>query len=236
MVGTNWSAAPASWGRFGRCQTLWGLALMMIHSLDFDGGLGRGGGLGAGGLGLFTLPSLRMPRIGGGAGLLAMDNDPFPLINSNDSLLILKEALRHTEMRLEDLEKNATSAERRLGWFTTAAAALASVTFLYAHDMPTPAIAVISGLGLTTSAVLAIWIALPRNFHVRGHFWRDWKGHIDDGDILAYALEAQANENDARLINNESELARMAKNFRHCFNLLFWSVCLNLGGQIGSLF
>ena len=82
----------------------------------------------------------------------------------------MTEALRHTEMRLEDLEKNASSAERRLGWFTTSTAALAGFTFLYASQMPEPLLAVISGFGLITAAMLAVWIALPRRFHVRGHY------------------------------------------------------------------
>jgi hypothetical protein len=157
-------------------------------------------------------------------------------INDTRKLQIVKEGLRHTELRLEDLEKNATSAEKRLGWFATSSAAIAGFTFLYAAKMPHPMIAAISGLGIATASVLAVGVALPRRFHVRGHYWREWEGHIEDRDSLFAVLESQAAENDQRIDNNENELDRMARNFLCCFILVFWSICFNLGGQLSSWF
>ncbi|MEP0962756.1 MAG: hypothetical protein ABJQ70_07745 [Roseobacter sp.] len=75
---------------------------LFIQSHHF--GLGLGAGLGGGGEG-FLIPSVNIPLVGGGAGRFAMDT---PLHSSSDDinrLEVIKEALRHTELRLEDLEK-----------------------------------------------------------------------------------------------------------------------------------
>lgn len=180
------------------------------------------------------IPSFKIPRVGGGAGFFAMTNPICTRELETIHLEVTKEALRQTELRLEDLEKNATSAERRLGVFVSVCAVLASITFLYSTRLPYFEVALLSGILLIFVATLAVWIALPRKFHSRGHFWRDWKGHLEDKDKLHVVLASQAEENDARIDTNEAELDRLAVKFRLCFNLFFWSVCLSIGGQLGG--
>jgi hypothetical protein len=145
------------------------------------------------------------------------------------------EALRHTELRLEDLEKYAAGADRRALAFSAALAALASATLAYSQSAYNPTACVLSAMALIACATAAVWTALPRSFHTRGHYWRDWKGHIDDNDSFFDVIASQASENDDRILENEAVLENSANNFRRTFYIAFWILMFNLGAQLGSV-
>lgn len=73
-----------------------------------------------------------------------------------------------------------------------------------------------------------------KKIHMRGHYWKDWRGHVQDEDEDSFfdILISQAEENDNRAIENEIELSHMAKWFRRCFVLLIYSITLSLSGQL----
>ena len=150
-------------------------------------------------------------------------------------LEIVKQALRHTEMRLEDLEKYASSAEHRLNWFTTLVVALGSALFIYTPTLPAGWASVLTGISLVGIGFVASSRGLSRDFHCRGHFWRDWEGHVEDHDTLYVTLVSQCEENDERIIVNEEELKRSASSFRTAFVLAAWSLAFFGGTQLGAM-
>lgn len=182
------------------------------------------------------MPSFRVPLFGGGAGFLATGKSQVEYSKNHDNaLLVVSEALRHTEMRLEDLEKFATSAERRIAGFATVSIALAATTFLYLERMPSFLCGLLSGIVIVFAVINSVSAIQPALFHTRGHFWRDWKGHLQDSDLFLDVLISQASENDARIEANEIHLDRMAKKTKLSFFMLVYSVLFNISAQIGAL-
>jgi hypothetical protein len=154
----------------------------------------------------------------------------------DNELEIVKEALRHSEEKLNATASVASSAETRVMQFSAFNAAIATVIGVNFRNFPVPEIALISCAVLLVVTFLAVSIVLPRLFHSCGHYWEDWKGHVDDGDALIDVLISQAEENDERIRFNEDVLERSAKKFRMCYWLQIYAVCFFFGGQIGAFF
>lgn len=85
-------------------------------------------------------------------------------------------------------------------------------------------------------AILSIGIALPKGFHVRGHYWRDWEGYIEDGDDLLSVIISQGRENNDRINTIESELSRTGERFKYLFYLVVWITIFVLSGQFSVIF
>lgn len=116
-------------------------------------------------------------------------------------------------MRLEDLQMLASAAETRAFQFSGALILLATLGTSLADNFSNLITLRVSLLCVIFSAALSFISAFPRKFHIRGHYWRDWKGHVDDSDEFVATLVSQAEENDLRIDFNELALERAATNF-----------------------
>lgn len=149
---------------------------------------------------------------------------------------VIREALRHTEMWLEDLEKHAASAELRTISFSATTTAIATLLVVLAANHANPGVILIGATGCVIATVIALIGALPRLFHIRGHKWEDWKDHVTDGDTLDDVLISQAEENDDRISQNTRQLESAARSLRGAFALFFFSICFIIGGSTSSVF
>jgi hypothetical protein len=154
---------------------------------------------------------------------------------SNAQMDIAKEALRQTELRLEDISGLASSADQRAMALSATLAAITVLLATFAKELPSPLFVYLSSLGLLIAIFLSIRSCLPRDFHVRGHFWSDWYGHIEDNDTLYSAIASQAQENDNRLRENDETLRQSARTLRKAFVIAVYSLCFLIGAQVGSL-
>ena len=153
----------------------------------------------------------------------------------NDKLNIALEALRQTELQLEDTNSLATSADQRAMALAGTLAGVATLVGTLAIQTPSPAFALISSGGFVVCSFLAASSCMPRSFYIRGHRWRDWKGHIDEGDSYFAAISSQAEENDERIDKNFSSLKRAANSTSRAFSFSFWVFCFFVYSQIGVL-
>lgn len=170
--------------------------------------------------------------MGGGADFFAMNSHSETASPDNRRIDVVKEALRHTELRLQDLEALASNADRRAAAFTATSAAIAAILVTNgpkALDMPTVYIAAVLCL---IAGAISFWSMMPKQYHVRGHYFRDRKGHIDEGDTLEVALLSQAEENDERIDFNETVLLSSANSIRSAFILLITTLTAVLAVQI----
>ncbi|WP_282077805.1 hypothetical protein [Epibacterium ulvae] len=176
-----------------------------------------------------------MPRIGGGAGFFAMNKlDDFTTSDTR-KIQIALEALRQTELQLEDFISLANNADQRAMALTTSNIAIATVLAAIAQQLPSTFFAYICCGLYIVLASLSASTSLPRRFHVRGHYWRDWEGHITEGDSYYDAISAQAAENDIRLDENFASMERVGERHRKILKAIPYPLFLCLGTQIGSI-
>lgn len=168
-----------------------------------------------------------MPRVGGGAGFLAMDND-----TCTDKLFIVQEALRHTELRLKSLEAFADNADRRAAILIAGSIAFSGFLWTSTEQLDGDAYMFIASALSLLAAGFAVLSLIPKKFHVCGHYWRDWKGHLEDNDKLIDVLISQAAENDERIIFNEVRLSSSARKAKISMFLLGSAALTALTGQI----
>lgn len=155
---------------------------------------------------------------------------------TTDRIEIIREALRQTEMRLEDLQTNAAAAETRAYQFCAATVLLATFATTVAERTSNPFTTNLAAIVLAFSGFLAFHSVLPRRFHVRGHYWKEWKGHLDDRDTLEVALTSQAEENDDRIRFNEKNLEKCGSEFFLSFLVAALSVAIfGLGVVLKSI-
>ncbi|MEP4196952.1 MAG: hypothetical protein ABJL99_15100 [Aliishimia sp.] len=132
--------------------------------------------------------------------------------NYSRELDIAKEALRQTEIRLEDMNGIASSADRRAMALASFYAALATFLATFAANFAIIWVVYACSVGFAVSAALAIKSCMPRNFHVRGHYWHEWVGHISDCESYFDAIKSQAKENDDRIDKNDATLKSSGEN------------------------
>ena len=148
-----------------------------------------------------------------------------------DKEQIIREALRQTELWLEDQQAVVTAAEQRAFQFAGYCVLIATLGTSFAQDVPHPATMYIGAIGLVLSAAWAVYTGIQKSFYHRGHFWRDWVGHISDGDTITHALSEQAKENDARIDYNLKCLEAGAAHYRLSFMLAALSISIFVFGQ-----
>ena len=151
-----------------------------------------------------------------------------------NQLVVVREALSHTEMRIANLNSVASGAESRSLHFATLTTAFGTILAINAKNLPGPFFAYLTALLFLLLSCLAVSLTLPRRFHVAGHFWEDWKGHVVEGDQLVDVLISQAEENDDRIRFNDLELNRSARKFTFCFICLIVIVSFLVGSQLGA--
>ena len=140
-------------------------------------------------------------------------------------LEILKEALRHTEMRIDASVTLATSADQRAIQFSGMCIAI-STLLITLGKQETQIITQIGGLCQIISAAIAAYSCRPQSFHVAGHKYEDWKGHLEDKDQLADVIESQCEENDERIKFNENRLGNAGVLMRFALLISFGSLAL----------
>lgn len=145
--------------------------------------------------------------------------------DSNREMLV-REALRQTELHLEDLLQTASAAEQRVYQLAATCVMIATVATALANEAPNAIPIYVSAAGLVVSALWAIWGTGPRLFHIRGHRWKDWKGHVEDKDTVLQVLISQAEENDKRIEENLSNLKGLGRHTKGAMVLTL--VCLLL--------
>lgn len=175
---------------------------------------------------------MSLPLVGGGAGRFAMEI--LFLDSSNDQERITCEALRQTEMQLEDLNQLATSADQRAMAFSATSGLLATLLINSAGEHLSVPWVYISCFGLVLSAMISIWSCMPRSFYIRGHTWKDWRGHIDDRDTYVLAVASQAAENDDRIQENFAALKRSGSMMKVSYFLAFYSILFLIGAELGG--
>ncbi len=154
-----------------------------------------------------------------------MNEIPLTTAQSDNRTKVVSEALRHTEMRLQDLEAFASNADRRATAFAATSAAVAAILIANASRATWPIAFYAVASALIFSGILATWSQMPRKFEVRGHFWRDWAGHVETDDSLVDVLISQAKENDVRIDLNEKALVKSARIIKWAFYLFVSSLC-----------
>jgi hypothetical protein len=155
-----------------------------------------------------------------------------PTKYTSNQKLIVSEALRQTELHIEDLQALATVAETRAFHFSSSCVLIATLGVALAQVALSPFAVYVSAVGLIAAAFWALRSALPRKFHIRGHRWVHWKGHVDDDDLLQDVLISQAEENDTRIKYNFEKLEDSALHFRISLWIAFGSVAVFILGQL----
>ncbi len=173
-----------------------------------------------------------MPLVGGGAGFFAMVSSGLGRMTQENKTKVILEALRHTELHLEDLQGNAASSEQRAFQFAATCILLATLIGAFASTVSFKLALIVSSSGLVVAAFWAFWSVLPRRFHIRGHRWEDWKGHVDDNDEFIDVIVSQAEENDARIKENFQKLEDSAFHFRISLWIAFLAVAVFVLGQL----
>lgn len=151
---------------------------------------------------------------------------------TSNNLHIVMEALRQTELMLEDLQATAAAGEQRAFQFATGCLLIATLAATLA-DQATSSLAVYSGAaGLVGASFWSLWSVRPSHFYIRGHSWNDWKGHIDTNDLLIDVLISQAEENDLRIASNLRALTERARQFNRAMLVAAGSMFLIGFGQL----
>ena len=155
--------------------------------------------------------------------------------NENQQLII-REALRQTELHIEDLQATATVAEARAFQFSASCVLLATLASALAQSALSPFSVYVSSCGLIAAAFWAICSALPRKFHIRGHRWELWQEHVVDDDCFDEVLISQANENDIRIRENFQKLEESAFHFLISLKIAFCSMVFFVLGQVVAVY
>ncbi len=129
---------------------------------------------------------------------------------------IAREALRYSEMRLESTVSAFASLHARVTQFLTFNVALAAAFVALADKLPVAWPAFVGAGLLVLIAFLSSFLLSPRNFHVNGHMWKDWKEHFETGDRLFDVQRALGLENDERILYNEKVLKARFRHFQAC--------------------
>lgn len=153
-------------------------------------------------------------------------------MSSCNELEIGKEALRQTELQLQGLENLANNADSRAMAFAASATATFAFWITIASKLPVPICAFLGAAFALISAAIAIYSASPRLFHVLGHTWAQWKGHVEDNDEIKDVLITQAEENDNRIIDNRASLKRRSFWLSVSITILVYSQVFIISGQI----
>lgn len=148
---------------------------------------------------------------------------------------IALEALRQTELSLEDLGILASNADQRAMALASTLAAIAALIATLASNTPSPLLSFITCALLVIASFLSASSCMPRAFHIRGHRWEDWYGHIKEGDSFYDAISAQAGENDNRIKTNYSRLEAAGKTTSRAFVMGFVTLCFFVGSQLGAV-
>ncbi|MBL4750635.1 MAG: hypothetical protein JKX71_08685 [Amylibacter sp.] len=143
----------------------------------------------------------------------------------NDKLKILEEAIRHTEIRLEDFLKLGLAADQRAMTFASLSMAIAAILASSAGGTTSPFIIYAGSISIVLGSALSMWSAKPKTFEVRGHRYEDWEDHITNSDTYEDVLKSQAKENDDRLKDNLQSLKESGQIFT--FSLV-WTVLSTL--------
>jgi hypothetical protein len=155
-----------------------------------------------------------------------------PSTYNDNQKKIVCEALRQTELHIEDLQALATVAETRAFQFSSSCVLIATLGIALAQAALSPFAVYVSAAGLISSAFWALWSTLPRKFHIRGHRWIYWVEHVSDDDDFEVVLISQAEENDERIKYNFSRLEESAFHFRISLRIAFASIVLFILGQL----
>ncbi|MDZ7909734.1 MAG: hypothetical protein U5N10_16985 [Gemmobacter sp.] len=145
---------------------------------------------------------------------------------------IILEALRQTELWLEDQQAVVTACEQRAFQFSAACVLIATFGVSFASDLPNPFAMYLGAAGLVISAIWSLYSALPRHFYNRGHLWENWCGHVHDNDSIWEVLVSQAEENDVRINYNIKSLEESAVHFKVSFMFSLVSISVFALGQL----
>ena len=148
-----------------------------------------------------------------------------------DKEKIIHEALRQTELWLEDQQAVVTAAEQRAFQFAGYCVLTATLGAGFARDLPHPESMYMAAVGLVFSAAWAVYTGIQKRFYHRGHLWREWAGHVADGDTFIHVLVSQAKENDDRINYNLRCLEAGVTHYRLSFLLAVFSVSIFMLGQ-----
>jgi hypothetical protein len=181
------------------------------------------------------VPSLKIPRVGGGAGFFAIDSEFLMTVFNSNQSEIIRDALQQTELHLADLQGAAASAEARAFNFSSSCILIATLFVAFADRLPNAPTLVLASAVLVMCSIWTLWTVLPRQSHIRGHYWTYWAGHVEDDDPLDRVRISQAEENDQRIEYNIQTLERSAKGFMQAFVAAYLAICFMLGGQIASV-
>ncbi|WP_170414747.1 hypothetical protein [Ruegeria atlantica] len=155
-------------------------------------------------------------------------------MRNNNKLNIALEALRQTELHLEDFNNLASNADQRAMALAGTLAAIAAILATLSPSAPSPFLSYVSCGGFVVASFMAASSCMPRNFHVRGHRWEDWEGHLTDNDNFIDAVASQAKENDGRIKDNFDDLKSAGDATRRSFIFAFWVFCFFLFSQVGA--
>ena len=151
---------------------------------------------------------------------------------SDNQQKIIEEALRQTELQLEDLQAIATAAEARAFQFSSTTVLVATLATAFAERLPSPNGVYLGAVGLIAASSWAIFSVLPRTFHIRGLRWSEWKPHVTDNDEHGQVLESQAAENDQRIQFNFQRLHESSSHFTLSFRIAFASIGVTILAQL----
>ena len=135
-------------------------------------------------------------------------------MSEDTKTMIAHEAMRQTEIRLDDLLKNGHAADQRAFTFAAIAIGAAGIFVSPAANAQFPVPSLLGCIGIILGALICILSALPQKFHVKGHYYKDWAGHIDDEDNLFQCYSSQGLENDERIQRNEDSLEKAGRVFK----------------------
>jgi hypothetical protein len=145
-------------------------------------------------------------------------------------LEIVKEALRHTELKLQSSVENATVSDNRFFQFSAAMLVIGTGFLTSENFVPYPDLRVIYSFLFYSLATLAFWIVKPSVFLSLGGSYVDaWKGHLDfhdpsKDDCLIEVLLSQAEENDRRFAENETKLRKKANVFKWLMRIFMFLI------------
>jgi hypothetical protein len=146
--------------------------------------------------------------------------------------LIVCEALRQTELHIEDLLALATVAETRAFNFSSSCVLIATLGVALAQIALSPFAVYVAGVGLISAAFWSLWSTSPSKFQIRGHRWTYWEGHVTDNDPFEEVLISQARENDDRIELIFRKLEERATHFRISLWIAFGSIAFFVLGQL----
>lgn len=153
----------------------------------------------------------------------------------DSKLEFYREALRQTELRLDDMSSLADNADRRAMAFAASFAGLAFALLSFLSQLPNMFVGLLTVVALVICALRSVSSCLPRDFHIRGTMCRKWEEHLEDNDINLDSISAQARENDQRLKFNEIRLDEAGQKVTQSFRWAVYSLWFFAGGQFGEI-